>query len=550
PSGRHTAAGLWWRQLGADPWVSLALAALVAVASFFLTAGPRALQEVSARQLSSDVAALSPAQRDISGRWQTTVEPPVAEEAEPDVWAPFIEGAEAYRQAQPEPLRSALGPAELTSRQQAATTFIPPAESGYYRASATVYADPSLADQVDLVRGEWPEPTPIGGAFPPAADGQAAEGEDGPPAEPGAEPGEPQGNGVLILDSSLEELAMEIGDQVTETLFISGTYRPTDPDDPRWQHLDNATSLFLNETTRAQPGQPVAVRMDVWYPVDADALLDQRPDAGLLRQQLTGMVATAPILVERGDPALGPSEGNQQPSLNTGLTATLDQTVRAQRAGASLLAVVAAGPVGVTAAVLALAAGLIIHRRRPTLAMTLARGASPVQLRRLIALEGVLVGVPAAVLGHLLARWLVPDSSTWWEPVLTLVLAATPAVALALSLEDASLLQRRSDLSGRSSSRWRWVGEAAVVLLAALATWRLLDRGARGDTPEGSGIDVLAAASPVLLSLAAAVLALRLYPVPLAALTRMVRGGRGLTPFLGSARALRDPAGGIIPALA
>src|SRR5690606_23045854 len=115
---------------------------------------------------------------------------------------------------------------------------------------------------------------------------------------------------------------------------------------------------------------------------------------------------------------------------------------------------------------------------------------------------------------------------------------------------DASLLQGRTDLSGRSASRWRWVLEVAVLALAAVSTWRLLDRGSRGDAATDSGIDLLAAATPVLLALAACVLALRLCPLPLAALTATLRGRATLTPFLGAARALRDPSGGLVPALA
>src|SRR5690606_17827578 len=153
-------------------------------------------------------------------------------------------------------------------------------------------------------------------------------------------------------------------------------------------------------------------------------------------------------------------------------------------------------------------------------------------------------------LGHVLARVLLPGGAGWQEWLVTAAVAAAPAVALAASVDDASLLQTRRDLSRRSSSRWRWVVEAAVVALAGLATWRLLDRGSRGDDPGTSGVDLLAAATPVLLALAACVVALRLYPVPLSALTRVLRGRRSLTPFLGAARALRDPAGGLVPTLA
>ncbi|MDO5739871.1 MAG: hypothetical protein Q4P07_06950 [Ornithinimicrobium sp.] len=561
-SNRHTRSGIAWRQFAADPWVSAALALLVAVASLLLLAVPRALEDVNGRQLTSDVSALSAMQRDVTGGWGTTVEPgpPPADGTVLQGWEPFVEGAEQIRSAQPEPLRSLLQTAQMHARLTTSITVIPPIESGYYEANLTVYADPDLAQHVKLVEGAWPRLEFLG-----ESDSDPAMRSRTTGAESGAAAG-PTGREVLVLDEALKKLNWQVGDQLQPGLVISGTYRPTEPDDPRWQHLDNGAkmgvvvdpnrgeaaqvSLFLNPENRGLIDQPAAVRMELWFPVSADSVTSSRIDPALVRQQLTGMIAQEHVIVEKGNPVLGPLEGDQVPSFSTELTTTLDTTVKAQRATSSLLAVVAAGPLGVAVAVVALAAQLVISRRHPALAMTLARGASARQLRWLIAWEGVLLGVPAALAGHLIARLVLPGSSRWWEWLITAVVAVTPAMALAVSLDDASLLQERRDLSSRSRSRWRWVAEVAVVTLAGLATWRLLDRDARGDAASASGIDLLAAAAPVMLALAACVAALRLYPLPLAALSRALRRQRRLTPFLGSARALRDPAGGLVPALA
>jgi putative ABC transport system permease protein len=64
------------------------------------------------------------------------------------------------------------------------------------------------------------------------------------------------------------------------------------------------------------------------------------------------------------------------------------------------------------------------------------------------------------------------------------------------------------------------------------------------------GIDPLLAASPVLLAAASCVIALRIYPLPLRALQRAQRRRRGPTGLLGTARAIRDPALGMVAALA
>ncbi|MGD8200488.1 FtsX-like permease family protein [Ornithinimicrobium sp. W1679] len=562
---RHTGAGMAWRQFAADPWVSVGLALLVAVVSLLLTAVPRALQDVNDRQLAQDVGGLSALQRDVTGRWSSTVEVPAPPGVDP--WAPFEEGATRIRAAQPEPLRSMLQEAQMYARATTAVEHVPDVESGYYGADVAVHADPDLAEHVQIVDGTLPGPWggPGVDASDDAGGGGGDVGADGGRRDVGADGGPGDGVPVVVLEEAAEELLWEVGDRVGP-LVVAGTYRPLDPQDPRWQHVDNGVRMgvlfdpnrgqaalvtaFVDPGSRGYLGQPTAVRHELWFPVDPAAVSGTGVDVGLVRRQLTGMLAQQHTLVEAGDPALGPIEADQTPAFATGLTGTLDQVVRQQRATSSLLAVVAAGPLGVALAVVGLAARLVVQRRRPSVALVLARGAGPRQLRWIAVVEGLAVGVPAALLGHVLARALLPGGGRWQEWLVTAAVAAAPAVALAASVDDASLLQTRRDLSRRSSSRWRWVVEAAVVALAGLATWRLLDRSSRGDDPGTSGVDLLAAATPVLLALAACVVALRLYPVPLAALTRVLRDRRGLTPFLGAARALRDPAGGLVPTLA
>jgi putative ABC transport system permease protein len=556
---RHTPAGLAWRQFAADPWVSAALALLVGLVSLLVTAVPRALEDVQTRQLAQDVGSLSAMQRDVTGSWGTTVESPTVadEDGQPlDPWQAFEDGAEQVRLAQPEPLRSLLGPAQMHSFLTRDIDTVPPLESSYYAATVTVHADPRLEDHVELVDGAWPE---LGQAFVPDIERPRGAGAGGD-LEVVDRPVQ-----VVVLDQAAEELHWEVGDDIGGGLELAGTYRPLDPADPRWQHVDNGTRMgiladpnrgeagqvtaYVNPLNRGSLGQPASVRTEVWYPVDPARVTTGRVDTTRLRQQLTRMLAQQHVLVPAGDPSLGALEGAQIPAFTTELTGALDQVARQQRATSSLLAVVAAGPLGVAAAVTALGARLVVQRRRSALAMTLARGASPTQLRRLVAAEGLVLGVPAALLGHAVARLVLPGPARWWEWAATAAVAFVPALALAGSLDDASLLQQRSDLSARGRSRWRWVVEAAVLGLAGLATWRLLDRDSRGDAAAESGIDLLAAAAPLLLALAACVVALRLYPLPLAAVTRVLRRRPSLTPFLGAARALRDPAGGLVPAL-
>lgn len=587
-SGRHAspralgAGRLATRQFTADPWVSVGLAVLVGLVALLLTAVPRGLTDVQGRQLAQELGGLSAGQRDVIGTWNQTVhvpstslmiedvlgpppgdgipddaaattapdEPGPVAEPETDDWAPVREGAERIRAAQPEPLRSALGEAQVLARLQPELTWTPPEESGYWQAMIGVAVDPDLERHVELVEGEWPALVARNDIGLMTDEGGLAEVERVP---------------VLLLRETADALLLEVGDPLTDRLVLAGTYVPSDPEDPRWQHVANAATMgvlysvdrgesalataFLSPANRGALGwSPSTNEMSLWFPVDGTRITGSTEQVALLRTQLTGFLAQEHVLVTPDEVFDLP--GDVRPTFRSELAPTLDRVAGQQRAMASLLAVVVAGPLGVGLAVAALGARLVVHRRRPALAMTLARGASPTQLRRLIALEGLALGIPAALLGHLVAMILVPGPTPWWQWVVTAAVALVPSVALAASLDDASLLQQRSDLSGRSRSRWRWVVEAAVLALAAVATWRLLDRGARGDDATESGIDLLVAATPVLLALAACVVALRLYPLPLAALTSALRARPGLTPFLGAARSLRDPAGGLVPALA
>lgn len=580
-SGGLTPGRLGARQFAADPWVSLGLALLVGLVALLLTAVPRALTDVQSRQLVQDVTSLSAAQRDVVATWNRTVEIPSFrvwdrqmiglseeehEELVQDPWGPFRDGADRIRTEQPQPLRDVLQPAQMVAELNRPFTWVPEVETDFVSASFTLTVDPDLSAHVDLVEGDWPALTyrdreMFGGVRPGVIEEDG--GEDAGEGEP--ETGDvPE---VMLSEDAADQLLLNPGDVIEdvngETVLLAGTYRVSDPEDPRWQHIDSADRLgiipdanqgysafaaaFLSPQNRGSLGQPATVDMRLWYPIDPSGITGRSAEVETLRTQLTTLMAQQQVLVPATEVWDGP---DQIPVFSADLAPTLDRIAAQQRATSSLLAVVAAGPLGVALAVAALGARLVVHRRRPALALALARGAAPAQLRALVALEGLALGIPAAVLGHLGAMLLLPGGTPWWQWVLTAVVALVPSATLAASLDDASLLQHRSDLSGRSSSRWRWVVEVAVLGLAAVATWRLLGRDARGDDPAESGIDLLAAATPVLIALATCLVTLRLYPLPLAALTRALRGRASLTPFLGAARALRDPAGGLVPALA
>jgi putative ABC transport system permease protein len=93
------------------------------------------------------------------------------------------------------------------------------------------------------------------------------------------------------------------------------------------------------------------------------------------------------------------------------------------------------------------------------------------------------------------------------------------------------------------------VVEVAVIALAALALL-LLQRRGLVESSAAVGVDPLLAAAPVLVAAAVGLLVLRLYPLPLRAIHSAARRRAVPAVSLGSARAIREPAVGVVAILA
>ena len=120
-----------------------------------------------------------------------------------------------------------------------------------------------------------------------------------------------------------------------------------------------------------------------------------------------------------------------------------------------------------------------------------------------------------------------------------------PVLAIAGTARRPLGARAREDVvTGRPSAR-RLAVEGLVVVGAGVGVYLLRRRGlGSGDT---GGFDLYLAGVPVLLGLACGILALRLYPLPLAALARIARRGRGLPLHLGLSRAARQPGATSLP---
>lgn len=553
-----------WAQFRADAWVSLALAVLIAVVSFTATALPRLVTTMASDQAAYQINDLSTLQRNLRAVINTNLPPNLAEPGQggvpevdvesldgpPEYWADAYESIEAVRAAQPEPLRSTLGPGQIVVQRASESTDAPPGTDIAFLGT-TVAVDPVIQDHTRLVEGSWPAvPQPV----------------EVDRFDPNAERLDPPVPVVALVDA-----AERVGWQVGETyngLELVGLIEPLDPEDERWEYVVGGTGAGLIEDPNAgttatmtayqNPASlprvyltPTSAEAVLWFPLDASAVPgDQLGDLWAQSRSLAG--ERYPVVIDR-DAAGPPDSANYV----TQLDATLEALLLQLAASYAVLAIVVAGPAGVVLAVLALGARLIVSRRSAGLALAHARGASPRQLRVLGGIEGAATGVVGAVVGFTVAAVAVEGTLTPLQVVIALGIGLLPGILLALVTAPTSLRGERSDLSRRSTSRVRWLVELIVVAGAAAATWLLVVRGVQTTSADDADatlqvptVDPLVAATPMLLTAASCVLALRLFPLPVLAVQRRLRAGRRLTGFLGAARAVRDSAAGLIPGLA
>ncbi|MFJ6940250.1 ABC transporter permease [Streptomyces sp. NPDC101132] len=235
-------------------------------------------------------------------------------------------------------------------------------------------------------------------------------------------------------------------------------------------------------------------------------------------------------------------------TLSTGLETVLAGHLTAREAVSGIVAPAAVGTAAVAAVVLAMAGSLTAARRRDELALLRARGASLTGIGTRLAGEAAVVAVPAAAAG-LFAALLLTDG-TGWLPA-TFAAAAVALLACAALPLPAVFRHRRprahgerDDLLTARPGRARTVAELTLLVLAAASLQAL-----RGRDPAEAG-GPLAAAAPVLVALTAALVLVRLYPVPLRWAARPARRLRGAVGFLALARAGRAPAAGVLPLLA
>lgn len=226
--------------------------------------------------------------------------------------------------------------------------------------------------------------------------------------------------------------------------------------------------------------------------------------------------------------------------VQSGLLGIFDEVAAQQRATQALLALTAIGVLAIALVVIGLAGGLLAERRRPMIELLRSRGASTGQVLAAHTGEGLLAIAPGAVAAGVLAVVLTRGHTTGASVAGTAALAAAAVAVPVLAASPnarRSLLRLRDDVAEGVASPRRLVLEGLVVVMALVGVVLLRRRGVGG----GTGLDVYLAAVPVLLGVATGLVVLRLYPIPMRALSWAAARRRDVVPFLGLRRVIGQP---------
>ncbi|WCN83016.1 FtsX-like permease family protein [Micromonospora sp. LH3U1] len=314
-------------------------------------------------------------------------------------------------------------------------------------------------------------------------------------------------------------------------MVVSGLFRPADRASGIWEVLPQL--LRIGEPTG--DGQPFVIvgvvaqsalnkRAAEGWPTQSNwryRLGADRIDARELDQIIDGLQT-----MQRTRP--------QDLTLTQGVDVPLRAFAAQVDAARTLLAVIGAGVLATLAGLIVLAASLATRRRRSEFVLLRARGGAATAGARRSLAESLLVVPVAAALGWWLGT-LFPGEP---DPTTPYVIGATVLVTLALPVATLAVPAggaARNDLVRVRPSARRLTVEVSLLLLAGFAAVLLRRRGLTlGE------VDPLLVSVPVLLAVAAAVLALRAYPWPLLLVSRLAARTRGSVAFLGTARAGRS----------
>ncbi len=218
---------------------------------------------------------------------------------------------------------------------------------------------------------------------------------------------------------------------------------------------------------------------------------------------------------------------------------------------------------GILAYYLALVAGLVVRSRGTEIAMLRSRGSTPFQIGMLVLVEGLLLAIPAVVLGTLSSPLVAKTLGGWFFPVEAdlgfgvswrAILLGIGGALLAVGVLTVSTLiaARRGIVEHRQGGArpstapalHRYYLDILLLALIGIMWWQIQNRGSFLVTPTGSReltIDFSLLLGPILGLLALGLLVLRFFPLLVALLARLTEPVGPAWLVQGLRRVSRDP---------
>ncbi len=569
------AAALLMRRARTEAAFLLLLFALIATTSFLFAAGPRLLNRTADEGVSYALAATPQLERDI--RLNATGQ----------IWpgdGGGVSAVQAYGEEREAELPSSVR--GLISDRYMGVSSVRLAVERSIVAVALRYQD-GVPESTQLVSGRWP--VDLGMPLRPTEPGQGP----GPIVSPQrikffANPPEPP----VVIEAALSTTAAEaidaaVGDRLSVILDrsdsllprtaygiapteieIVGLFEPTDPEAAQW-----ATGGLLEPAFRLGPGGVEAINVAAFVSPDAYSSIHAgnlpfryewhlqtdpgRLDAGqvaTVQDDLRQMSLIASSEDDRRLPDLSSFVVLRDVSFTSGLLGVLDQFATQRALSESVLVIAALGPLFLAGAAIGMLAIMLVRRRRSSILLARGRGASGALLLGVGLAEAILLAGSAALVGFLLAVSAVPARDTSTSAILALCVAAGACLLLVAATWPAAqrpLIQLdRDDPPVLRVPARRLVIEATIVGVAVLALVLLQQRGLSFSSGGGAAqSDPLLAAVPLLTGLAAGIILLRLYPLPIRALGWLAARRRDFVPVVGLRTVARHPSIANLPLL-
>ncbi|MFD5641318.1 ABC transporter permease, partial [Streptomyces anulatus] len=544
----RAASAPWIRtRLRTAPGAATALAVLVLVTAFLAAAFPRAVDAYETKGLRHDILTADAGRSTLEvARPQPGLELPQAQRDDEARSPELARIGAGLLKALPAPLRadtSSVAYGVRTSKPAVANEpWLPRPEA--VPPQLSYVAQSGLKEHATLASGAWP-------TTPQEVTSDSREVQGAVTEETAAELKVKAGATITLLTAAQEPI----------TVTITGIVAPRDPQGSYWSAdpllrtpslvLDTASPFPVHYWTGtvllAEDSGPAllstAAEPVLFWRIPPDPAGLTGPDDARLTSVIASLESGPGLLKVReiaGDTAV----------FATGLGHIVEANARMRDAISPVIAVAALGIGSVAAVVLLMTGALIAGRRKAELALMRSRGGSLRGIGGRLLAETAVTVLPASALGLLLATLAVGEGRFWPGALAAAGVGLLVCVALPLrtTLQHIrpTLHGAREDMVSARPSRRRTVAELTLLVLAVGAVTALRRRG----TSAEGGTDLLVSAAPVLVALIAALVLVRLYPLPLRLATRPVARLRGAIGFLSLARAGRSSAGGALPLLA